>query len=300
MAGYISLHRKIQNHWLWPKDRPFTEFEAWVWLLLNAVHATHKERVNGRLITLNQGEIATSERSLSRIWGWSRRRASGFLKSLEEAGMILTQNWGAKWATLKITNYGHYQNKNVNSEPQKEPEKAPQKTPETAPETTPQPLPKAALDGLSTQSIIMGNKENNLNKKGAGAPNFSQQETTKPEKPKDLVFGAGLEMLIGAGTPESSARTLLGKLIRDYSKEAVAEAIETALVENPVDPKGYLVGVLKSRKTVKIKGIGGNRRDKLEKHKAWLEPVDCARQGCMGCQEEYKGYWELKGAANGR
>jgi hypothetical protein len=32
--GYISLHRKIQDNWLWTKDKHFTYAQAWLDILM--------------------------------------------------------------------------------------------------------------------------------------------------------------------------------------------------------------------------------------------------------------------------
>jgi DNA replication protein DnaD len=109
--GFILLHRQIQEHWLYPTDREFTEYEAWLHLIQIAAHTSHQKMVNGRMITIHRGEIATSERRLAEMFRWGRKRASRFLKMLEKDGMVLAQNWTTKWATLKINNYETFQNK---------------------------------------------------------------------------------------------------------------------------------------------------------------------------------------------
>ena len=107
--GYISLHCSLMDHWLWPKDRPYTELEAWVWLLLKAAHTTQKQRHDKALLAVQSGEIITTAVELGKPWGWDRRVAASFLKTLEEDGMILTEKCTRVCTRLKITNYNAFQ-----------------------------------------------------------------------------------------------------------------------------------------------------------------------------------------------
>lgn len=72
-------------------------------------------------------------------------------------------------------------------------------------------------------------------------------ETSSPTQMDvdELIWKTGIELFGGA---EQSTRALLGKLAKDYGKQALADAIENTLVEKPVDPKSYVIGILKDEK----------------------------------------------------
>ncbi len=107
--GYILLHRRIQSHWLWPVDRPYTEAEAWLWLLFKAAYSPHKQLSDGNLIFINTGEMLYSIRGLERTWMWGRKRVVHYLDLLQKDGMIGTTKCTRYDSRLKINNYKAFQ-----------------------------------------------------------------------------------------------------------------------------------------------------------------------------------------------
>lgn len=93
--GWIPLQRNIQENFLHPlaQGRKFSEFEAYLDLLLNITHQEYKHRVNGQTIIVPQGAIAITSLSLSNRWKWCRERVSKYLKMLEKEQFVtLTKN----------------------------------------------------------------------------------------------------------------------------------------------------------------------------------------------------------------
>lgn len=109
MEGWISLHRKIQNHWLWKEKRVFSKFEAWLDIIMLANHEDKKIVLGNELILVKRGEHITSEPKLADRWGWSRTKIRNFLKILEEDNMIINQKEDKKRTRLKVVNYNAYQ-----------------------------------------------------------------------------------------------------------------------------------------------------------------------------------------------
>lgn len=75
------MYREI---WAWryapeKMHRPFTEFEAWCWLIMRANYDTG---VYGNE-KIERGELTTSQDELSRAWRWSRSKVQRFLRSLD-------------------------------------------------------------------------------------------------------------------------------------------------------------------------------------------------------------------------
>ena len=131
MQGWIKLHRQIMCHWLYPKDRAFTKFEAWIDLLLQANHS-EKEWFDGtKVIDIPRGTFITSEQKLMSRWGWSKTKVRKFLTLIENESMIV-QKKDRKKTTLSIVNYGLYQDRDSEKRPQKDRKKTterPQKDP---------------------------------------------------------------------------------------------------------------------------------------------------------------------------
>lgn len=106
--GWISLHRKITDHWVWESDKPFDKRAAWIDILLMVNHKKRKVNLGNKLIEVGPGERITSERKLSERWGWSRTKVRNFLNLLEQDEMIEIKK-DTKKTTLKVLNYSKYQ-----------------------------------------------------------------------------------------------------------------------------------------------------------------------------------------------
>lgn len=107
-TGWISIHRKIQDCWIWQVDKPFDERSAWIDLLLTANHKDVKIPFNGELTLVKRSQLITSVRKLSERWKWNKDKVLKFLKLLESDGMIKRES--DKLRTLiTIENYTFYQ-----------------------------------------------------------------------------------------------------------------------------------------------------------------------------------------------
>lgn len=105
--GWICIHRKIRECWIW-EDKPFAMGQAWIHLLLRANHEDGKMLFDKKLITIRRGQILTSIRKLSTEWGWSKERTSNFLSLLEQDNMLIKKS-SNRATLLTIINYGVYQ-----------------------------------------------------------------------------------------------------------------------------------------------------------------------------------------------
>lgn len=120
MSGWICLHRKLMDHWL------FDDAEAlkvWITMLMEANHAEKKKMFAGDLITIERGQMLTGRVSLSSKTGVSERRVRRVLDLLEKDGMIVRQK-SNKYSLITITNYARYQDR-VQQESSKRPQSDP-------------------------------------------------------------------------------------------------------------------------------------------------------------------------------
>lgn len=106
--GWISVHRKIEDDWLW-KDKPFSKGQAWVDLLLMVNHEDNKILFNGELIEVKRGQRITSIKKLCDRWGWSNKKVKRFLELLQEDDKIGLEIAPRKATTITIVNYSLYQ-----------------------------------------------------------------------------------------------------------------------------------------------------------------------------------------------
>lgn len=112
--GYITINRKLQNHWLWD-DKPFSKGQAWIDMLMRARHTEEKKLVRGELLVRNRGDVCCSLSYLAKEWGWSREKVRRFMAMLESDGMI-TLHATTHDTTITIENYDKYQFKRTTNE----------------------------------------------------------------------------------------------------------------------------------------------------------------------------------------
>lgn len=93
-TGWIKLHRKITDHWLW-EDKPFARGQAMIDLLILAGYNDQSKYIDGNLETVERGSVVTSIRRLCDRWGWSNSKVVKFLKTLETTVLYMSK------ATLK-------------------------------------------------------------------------------------------------------------------------------------------------------------------------------------------------------
>lgn len=108
MEGWISLYRKIQEHWIWKSTEPFDKRSAWLSLLFKANHKDTKVMFDGKPIEVKRGSFITSELKLANEWKWGRKKVRTFLKRLEDDRM-LSKSSTTKYTAISIENWDLYQ-----------------------------------------------------------------------------------------------------------------------------------------------------------------------------------------------
>lgn len=106
-GGVFAVARNIFEHDCF-EDEPFTEREAWLWIIREAAWKPRKVRIGKSVIALDRGQCAFSIRFMAERWKWSKSRVARFLDRLKNETMIGT---GADQTITVITvcNYDDYQ-----------------------------------------------------------------------------------------------------------------------------------------------------------------------------------------------
>lgn len=86
--GYIYLHRKLLDNFLWESNEKFDKRAAWIDMLLTANHADKEVMFDSSVIVIHRGQFLTSQRKLAERWGWNHKTVKKFLETLKQAGMI--------------------------------------------------------------------------------------------------------------------------------------------------------------------------------------------------------------------
>ena len=112
MDGWISLHRKILDNPILSRNRKYSGFEAWIWLLLRANYSDNKFVLGSKIVKVKKGEMITSQQKLCKKFKWGNSRLRTFLKLLENDGMIKVKT-DTQSTHLTICNYSSYQENQI-------------------------------------------------------------------------------------------------------------------------------------------------------------------------------------------
>ena len=127
-TGYILIYRSMLETGLYPKLRKFTDFEAWVDLLLKSNYKDNRITFDMKFIDILRGQLLTSELKLSIHWMWSRDKVRSFLKMLQRDEMIIKESFN-KYTIITICNYDNYQDITATEKQQKNTKSYNRKTP---------------------------------------------------------------------------------------------------------------------------------------------------------------------------
>jgi hypothetical protein len=110
--GFIAVARGILDHPVVGAGKSYSDFEAWIWLLTEAVWKPRRIRVtNGRAVgtvELKRGQLSHSRSYMAKAWGWSEKRVRTFLYRLETDRQIVRQTDHLQ-TVISICNYDLYQ-----------------------------------------------------------------------------------------------------------------------------------------------------------------------------------------------
>lgn len=105
--GVFAVHRGIFDHPIFAPE-PFTEREAWLWMLSAAAWTAKRVRVGKAMFDLQRGQLVFATRFVATKWKWAHSKVVRFLKRLKTDTMVTTL--ATREATLiTICNYDQYQ-----------------------------------------------------------------------------------------------------------------------------------------------------------------------------------------------
>jgi len=116
-GGYISIHRKITNHWIFEKTKPKSKFEAWLIMLMEVNHSEQKVLMQGEFVLCKRGESLKSLDTWAKLFNWDKSKVRRFFKLLESDSMIVLKST-QKTTHLSICNYDSYQSNRNTDETQ--------------------------------------------------------------------------------------------------------------------------------------------------------------------------------------
>lgn len=88
--GFVAVDRAIFDHACF-SEAPFSEREAWLWLIMEAAWKKRTRRIGHILVDLERGQLAASLRFMAERWRWSKDRVARFLERLGDGDQALIE-----------------------------------------------------------------------------------------------------------------------------------------------------------------------------------------------------------------
>lgn len=109
MKGWISIHREIQEHWIW-QDEKYLKW--WLTIILNVNHERKKFPVGTELHECKPGQSFRSVEQWTDMFSCSKPTTLKFFEMLKNDGMIQTEIMGKgnrRKHLLTVANWAKYQ-----------------------------------------------------------------------------------------------------------------------------------------------------------------------------------------------
>lgn len=113
MSDFYVMQRGWKNNPIFA-DEPYTEREAFEYLIEHAAWKPRIYRVGAKAYKLKRGQLTASLRFLADAWKWNKNKVDRFLSILADGDMIGTEN-GTGQTVITICNYCKYQDKTSKS-----------------------------------------------------------------------------------------------------------------------------------------------------------------------------------------
>lgn len=105
--GWIKIHRKIIEHWVYKND---AYFKAWICIIATVNHEDKKVFIHDEVIECKRGQSVLSLSSWVSLFGrgWSMQRVRTFFNLLQKDNMIIIEGL-RKTTRLTVCKYDNYQ-----------------------------------------------------------------------------------------------------------------------------------------------------------------------------------------------
>lgn len=104
--GWISLHRKIRDNWIWTDP---VKLKWWLDIVMEVNHKARKVNIGLHIVDCGRGQSIRSLQGWAERWNVSKSSARHFLNLLHGDSMIILEN--IKISTrITVCNYDNYNN----------------------------------------------------------------------------------------------------------------------------------------------------------------------------------------------
>lgn len=109
MSGTVNIARSLWDDEAFA-DAPFSEREAWIWMIADASWKARTRRIGDYIIDLERGQLAGSVRFWAKAWQWTPAKVQRFLARITKLGLVrISTDTGV--SVVSICNYDDYQAK---------------------------------------------------------------------------------------------------------------------------------------------------------------------------------------------
>jgi hypothetical protein len=226
-GGVFAISRGVFEHPCFAPE-PFTEREAWIWLIGEAAWRDKRIRVGKSIIQLKRGECAFSMRFMAGKWRWSESRVRRFLKRLKIDAMIDARS-DAHATHITICKYNEYQRVSLPSDA----------------------LGDAQSDAPATHKR---RKEEDMEYTEDKEEPLRGRDASGGDVRKRLYDEGRRVLQARAGLPEARARTLIGKWVRDAGDDAatVLAKIRQAEADAIIDIVPWVAKAIQPRDSARL------------------------------------------------
>jgi hypothetical protein len=107
--GWLKLHRKFKENFLWKEPREYSRWEAWLDILSEANYLDKPMIFEGTALQIKRGQWLTSQLKLGKRWRWSRGKVERFMQTLIDNGMVTVHSVDRKASMITVCNFNALQ-----------------------------------------------------------------------------------------------------------------------------------------------------------------------------------------------
>jgi hypothetical protein len=108
ITGWVKIFRSVRSHWLWSNNKPLTNFEAWLTILIEVNHTDKKISIGYDIFDCKRGESINSLDTWAKLFNWNKSKVRRFFIMLQKDNMIVSNNV-QKTTHITVCNYETYQ-----------------------------------------------------------------------------------------------------------------------------------------------------------------------------------------------
>jgi hypothetical protein len=245
--GFIKLHRKIQEHWIYQEKRKFSRYESWLDMLMMANHKGNKFLLGNELVEVEKGSFVTSELKLMDRWDWGKAKLRTFLEMLEKDEMIVKKS-DRKKTTITICNYCLYHTYETENRPIADHEQTDSRPP------------------ADTNKNVKNDKNEKKNNIPLEIENFRQRYSDNQSK----IIDRYLEMIKHTRVSGKISESVIIGMYKDWDK-CPAICVEYGLKTHTDNPayhskkENYTLGIIRNttadEAANKLNGVTANKKN---------------------------------------